>query len=145
MKKFFEINPEQISIDVALLLARIGIAGFMLTHGLPKLMMLFGDAPVQFPGVMGMEPGFSLALAVFAEVVCSILILIGFGTRLATVPLIITMVIAVFYIHAADPFAVKEMGLHYLLVYVVLFLMGSGRFSLDAMLVTKQRAVVNAY
>ena len=137
MKKFFEVNTDQISIDMALLIARVGIAGFMLTHGLPKLMMLLGDAPVQFPGVMGMGPEFSLFLTVFAEVICSVLILIGLGTRFAAIPLIFTMVVAVFYIHAADPFANQEMGLHYLLVYVLLFLLGSGKFSLDAVVVDK--------
>ena len=116
----------------------------MLTHGLPKLMMLFGEGPIQFPGVMGMGPELSLALAVFAEVLCSILIIVGLGTRLASIPLIVTMVIAVFYIHAADPFAVQEMGLHYLLAYVVLLLLGSGKFSLDALLVKRNAAAVKA-
>ena len=144
MKKLFNIYPDHNSIDVALLVARIGIAGFMLTHGLPKLMMLFGDAPVQFPGIMGMGPEFALVLTVLAEVVCSILILLGLGTRLATIPLIFTMAVAVFYVHAADPFATQEMGLLYLLMYTTLFFLGSGKFSLDAALVKKQPVPVRA-
>lgn len=144
MKKLFNIYPDHNSIDVALLVARIGIAGFMLTHGLPKLMMLFGDAPVQFPGIMGMSPEFALVLTVLAEVVCSILILVGLGTRLATIPLIFTMAVAVFYVHAADPFATQEMGLLYLLMYTTLFFLGSGKFSLDAALVKKQPVPVRA-
>ena len=107
MKKLFKIEPDPNYVDIALLITRIGVSAFMLTHGLPKLMMLFGEGPVQFPGVMGMGPELSLALAVFAEVLCSILIIVGLGTRLASIPLIVTMVIAVFYIHAADPFAVQ--------------------------------------
>ena len=144
MKKLFNIYPDHNSIDVALLVARIGIAGFMLTHGLPKLMMLFGDAPVQFPGIMGMSPEFALVLTVLAEVVCSILILVGLGTRLATIPLIFTMAVAVFYVHAAEPFATQEMGLLYLLMYTTLFFLGSGKFSLDAALVKKQPVPVRA-
>lgn len=144
MKKLFNIDPEPNNIDIALLVARIGVAGFMLTHGLPKLMMLFGEAPVQFPGIMGMSPEFALVLTVFAEVGCSIFILLGLGTRLAAVPLIFTMAVAVFYVHAADPFANQEMGLLYLLVYVTLLFLGSGRFSLDAVLLNKERATVRA-
>ena len=144
MKKLFNIYPDHNSFDVALLVARIGVAGFMLTHGLPKLMMLFGDAPVQFPGIMGMSPEFALVLTVLAEVVCSILILVGLGTRLATIPLIFTMAVAVFYVHAADPFATQEMGLLYLLMYTTLFFLGSGKFSLDAALVKKQPVPVRA-
>lgn len=144
MKKLFKIEPDPNYVDIALLITRIGVSAFMLTHGLPKLMMLFGEGPVQFPGVMGMGPELSLVLAVFAEVLCSILIIVGLGTRLASIPLIVTMVIAVFYIHAADPFAVQEMGLHYLLAYVVLLLLGSGKFSLDALLVKRNAAAVKA-
>src|SRR5690606_6204277 len=144
MKKLFKIEPDPNYVDIALLITRIGVSAFMLTHGLPKLMMLFGEGPVQFPGVMGMGPELSLALAVCAEVLCSILIIVGLGTRLASIPLIVTMVIAVFYIHAADPFAVQEMGLHYLLAYVVLLLLGSGKFSLDALLVKRNAAAVKA-
>ncbi len=145
MKKFFRIDPNPTNLDLALLIARVGISASMLTHGLPKLMMLFGEGPIQFPGVMGMGAELSLVLAVFAEVLCSILIIVGLGTRLASIPLIVTMVIAVFMIHAADPYAVKEMGLLYLLAYVVFFLLGSGKYSVDALLVKRDKAPVTAF
>jgi putative oxidoreductase len=131
MKKLFSVNQNSNTIDMALLVARIGIAGLMLTHGLPKMVQLFSGAPVEFPAVLGLGAQLSLGLAVFAEVFCSLLLLTGFGTRLAVVPLIITMLVAVLSIHAADPFAVKEMAIHYLLVYVVLFFTGSGKYSVD--------------
>jgi putative oxidoreductase len=67
-------------------------------------------------------------------VFCSLFILFGFATRLAVVPLAITMLVAVFMVHAADPFSVKEAALHFLLVYVVLLLSGSGRYSVDYLL-----------
>jgi len=123
MKKLFS-TAHSSATDAALFIARIGIAILMLTHGLPKLEMLLSGGPVQFPPVMGMSPDVSLALAVFAEVGCSVLLLVGLGTRLATVPLIITMLVAVFSIHAADGMDKKEPGLHYLLVYVILLLAG---------------------
>jgi putative oxidoreductase len=123
--------------DLALLVARIAIAVLMLSHGLPKMQLLFSGDPVQFPSVFGMGAGLSLALAVFAEVFCSILILVGFGTRLASIPLIITMLIAVLSIHAADVFAKKELGLFYLAGYVVLFVAGSGKYSVDQLLQPK--------
>jgi putative oxidoreductase len=138
MKKLFSVQKAPQSIDIGILILRISIAFFMLTHGLPKLTMLLSGDPVQFPPVLGLTPEISLGLAVFAEVLCSILILVGFGTRLATIPLIITMLVAVFYIHAADPFAKQEMGLHYLLAYVLLLISGSGRYSVDNLISQKQ-------
>lgn len=137
MKKIFSVNDTSNATDIALLIARVGIAALMLTHGIPKLMMLLSGAPVQFPPVMGMSAEISLGLAVFAEVFCSVFLLAGFATRLAVLPLIITMLVAVIFIHAADPVAVKESALHYLLVYIVLLFAGSGKYSIDYLLQSK--------
>src|SRR5690606_18610297 len=124
------------NLSIALLILRVGAGGLMLIHGIPKLQMLF-SGEIQFPGVMGLSPTISLILAVFSEVLCSLLILIGLKTRLATIPLILTMLIAVFMIHASDPFAKQELGLLYLFLYILLFLLGSGKFSVDALMQKK--------
>ena len=131
------VNNTSATTDSALLIARLGIAALMLIHGIPKMMMLFSGAPVQFPAVMGMPAELSLALTVFAEVVCSVFILAGFATRMATMPLIITMLVAVFVIHGAEPFSKQEPALYYLLVYVVLLIAGSGKYSIDYLLQSK--------
>lgn len=134
MKKLLNVNNTNTATDVALLVARVGIAALMLSHGIPKLVMLFSGASVQFPPVLGMSPTAALSLTVLAEVGCSILLLAGFATRLAVIPLAITMLVAVFMIHAADPFAKKEPALQYLLVYLVLLFAGSGKYSFDYLL-----------
>lgn len=138
MKKIISVGKTTASTDLALLVARTGIAALMLTHGIPKLLLLFSGAPVQFPPVLGMSAALSLGLTVYAEVVCSFLILVGFATRLATIPLIITMLVAAFLIHAADPFAKQEPALQYLLVYVILLFAGSGKYSIDYLLQGKR-------
>src|SRR5690554_1852551 len=138
MTRLLTTEVKQTQLDVALLALRIGIAAMMLVHGLPKLQMLLSGDVSQFPSVLGLGSGLSLTLATMAEVLCSILILVGLGTRLASIPLLITMLVAVLIVHAADPFAAQELGLLYLMGYVVLLLLGGGRFSLDALL-TKER------
>ena len=70
MNKILNVNKAGSFTDIALLVARAGIAAFMLTHGIPKLVMLFSGGPIQFPPVMGMSPELSLGLEVFAEVFC---------------------------------------------------------------------------
>ncbi|UZH55610.1 DoxX family protein [Salinimicrobium tongyeongense] len=132
---FFNRNYTNIQVDVVLLLLRIGVGAMMLVHGLPKLELLMAGGEVQFPGVMGMNPTLSLILAVFAEFFCSILLILGLTTRFATIPLMITMLVAVFVIHANDPFANQELGLHYLLTYLALLILGAGKFSVDAFLI----------
>jgi putative oxidoreductase len=131
MKQLLSVEHKYQVIDLALLGVRISIGVLMLVHGLPKLGMLMSGGQVQFPGIFGLSSELSLTLAVFAEVLCSVLIMVGLGTRLAVIPLIFTMLVAVILIHAADPFGMKELALLYLLVYVVLLASGSGRYSLD--------------
>ena len=137
LKNIFDVKNNSISSDVVQLIVRIGIAALMLTHGIPKMAKLFSGEPVMFPDVLGMGAHLSLTLAVFAEVFCSVFVLVGFGTRLATIPLILTMLVAVFVIHFADPFSKKEMGLLFLLVYIFLLNAGSGKYSIDALISAK--------
>lgn len=130
MKTLINFNNSTARTDLAVLFLRIVIGVLMLTHGIPKLISLV-SGEIQFPGLFGLSPALSLALAVFAEVICSVLILFGLGTRLATIPLMFTMLVAVFYIHAADPLATKEVAILYLLAYVILFFTGSGKYSVE--------------
>ncbi len=138
MMKLFSTEYSAKSVNLSLLIMRIGIALLMLTHGIPKIAKLSED-PVQFMDLLGLGATFSLCLAIFGEVVCSLLVMLGLGTRLAVIPSMITMLVAVFHVHIADPFVKQEMGLHYLLTYTVLFIMGSGRYSLDHYLFSKNR------
>ena len=130
MKKLFGTGYNAKNTDAAMLIARVGIALLMFTHGIPKIAK-FSETPVQFMDFLGLGATVSLCLAIFAEVVCSLLIMLGLGTRLAVIPPVITMLVAVLHVHSSDPFVKQELGLHYLLTYTVLFIMGSGRYSID--------------
>ena len=138
MKRLLHTGTNETYLDLLSLILRLSIAAFMLTHGLGKLNLLFSGTEIQFPDPMGLGATFSLGLAVFAEVVCSILIGLGLATRLASIPLIATMLVAVFIVHGADPFAKKEFALLYLLIYLVIWVIGSRKFSLDYLLLKKK-------
>jgi len=119
---------------VSLLALRLMFGGSMLlAHGLGKLEKFEGMHET-FPDPMGVGSTMSLSLVVFAEVVCAGLICLGFLTRLAAFPLVITMAVAIFVIHAEDPFGKKELALAYLVAYLVIFLRGPGKISLDGFL-----------
>lgn len=121
--------------DIARLLLRLVFGLSMIFgHGWPKLMKLTGDGPVDFGDPIGVGPLPSLFLVIFAEVLCAALLVLGWLTRAVTVPLIITMIVAVFIVHATDPFAQMEESILYLCAYLVIFILGPGRYSLDAVL-----------
>ncbi|HPE77948.1 MAG TPA: DoxX family protein [Draconibacterium sp.] len=131
MKNLLSTNINLKSLDLILLLVRITVAAFMLTHGYPKLMKLLAGGEIMFADPFGLGMTFSLVLAVFAEFFCSILVGFGLGTRLATIPLIVTMSVAAFIAHGPDPFGKKELALMYLIIYIFLLFTGSGKFSID--------------
>jgi len=122
------------NIDIALLLLRVTFGGLMLySHGWGKLMTLLGDAPINFADPIGIGMTATLCLAIFAEVICAFLIVIGCLTRAATIPLIVTMLIAIFIVHINDPFSRIEFALLYLAPFIALLLTGAGSYSIDAM------------
>ena len=117
--------------DIGKLILRLGMGGFMLTHGWPKMMKLFAGGPIEFGDPIGLGPTFSLILTVFAEVICSVLLIVGFKTKWAAIPLAFTMFVAAFVVHLEDPFGRKEKALLFLVGYVVIALLGAGKYSLD--------------
>lgn len=118
--------------DFALLIFRATISAFMLFgHGLGKLNRLFSGEEIKFFDPIGLGSVVSLSFAVLAEFFAAALIILGLFTRLSSITLIITMFVAGFIYHADDPFRTQEKALMYLVSYIMLFLTGPGKFSLQ--------------
>jgi putative oxidoreductase len=126
-------STKPFALDLGLLLIRLAVSGFMLTHGYPKLVH-FAERAERFSDPLGIGSTASLSLVVFAEFFCSILLFLGLFTRFALVPLMVTMAVVVFVVHGDDPFGDKEKALLFLIPYLGLFLTGPGHWSLDRML-----------
>lgn len=118
-------------IDLGLLILRISSSVMLLTHGIPKFQKLIAGGEIEFGDPIGIGPAPSLFLAVIGELVCPILIIIGFKTRFAAIPSAITMGVAAFIVHATDPFGTKEKALLFLTCFVVIIFLGPGKFSID--------------
>lgn len=131
MKKLLKVDQASNATHIALWIARVATAILMLTHSLPKIEMLFSGEPVQFADPFGLGSAFSLTLSAFAEVICSVFVLAGFATRLAVIPLIINMLVALVHVHGDDSFPNMEIPFHFLMIYIVLLFAGSGKYSVD--------------
>lgn len=119
-----------------ILILRIGSSLLMMRYGFGKLeRYLNGEWGFADPIGIGEEA--TLLLAIFAELLCSLLVLLGLFTRAALIPLILTMLVAFLIIHSDDPFDKKEHPLVFLIPYLTIFLTGPGRFSLDQRLFGK--------
>ena len=121
-------NNLQTHIGLAFL--RIVPSIMLITHGLPKFQKLIsGDFEFGDPIGIGATP--SLFLAVIGEFICPILIIIGFKTRWMAVPPAITMLVAGFIVHSADPFGTKEKAFLFLAFFIAIILLGPGKYSID--------------
>lgn len=131
MKKTYSTNLNLPKVDIGLLVFRFGISALILTHGVPKLIRFFGSEEIAFRDPLGLGEVTTFTFAVFAEFICAVLVLIGLGTRLAVIPLIITMGVVALVVHAPDGFGRQELPLLYLAGFILLFFTGSGKYSLD--------------
>lgn len=116
--------------NIGLAFFRIAISIMMITHGLPKFQKLI-SGNFEFGDPIGIGAAPSLFLAVLGEFICPLLIILGYKTRLVAIPTAITMAVAAFIAHGADPFATKEKALFYLISFITIALVGPGKFSLD--------------
>jgi len=117
--------------DIAFALLRIIPSILMLFHGIPKFQKLINGGEIQFADPIGIGAAPTLFLAVVAEVICPFLIIIGLKTRWAAIPAAITMAIAAFIVHGQDPMQKKELALLYLVIFIVIALVGPGKYSVD--------------
>ena len=122
-KFLFPSRPEGNAFSLFLLALRILFGVLLLLHGVQKWM--------NFSAVSGVGSTMSLGLAIFGEVFCSVGFILGAFYRLAMIPMIFTMGMAFFVIHGNDPFAVKELAFIYLVVFVLMYIAGPGKYSVD--------------
>jgi len=128
--------------DIGLLILRLACGGMLLVgHGWGKLQGYPGNVDT-FADPIGLGNRMSMLGAIFAEVVCSALVIIGLGTRLAALVHVFMFLVAAFIVHADDPFfmgggSAKEPALLYGTAFLSLVFLGPGRVSLDRLLFGK--------
>ena len=130
--RIFSSGNHTTTTSLGLLILRVS-AGLMLSagHGWGKLLE-FSESAATFPDPLGIGHRGSMACTIGAELVCSILVVLGFATRLAALPVAFTMGVIVTMIHTHDPWGKKEFALLYLIPFLLLVFTGAGKYSLDA-------------
>lgn len=134
MKKI--INYRSLDTDVATLALRLIFGGLFIRYGYMKLVS-FDEMLSMFQDIIGIGIKPSLILVIFAEFFCGILVTIGLFTRLAVIPIFITMFVAYFIAHGNDAFDVKALPFVFLLLCIVIFILGGGKYSVDRLLSRK--------
>lgn len=135
IKKLMESND-----SFAPLALRIPIGIIFMAHGAQKLFGWFGGYGLDGTGgwmeSIGLAPGFLMALlAGSSEFFGGLFILLGLLTRLSSVALAFTMIVAIFSVHFANGLFMSnngyEFGLALLAASISLAISGGGKLALD--------------
>lgn len=126
----FPTKSNTTKVSLLLLAVRIIFGILLMNHGIQKWTN-FQELSAVFPDPLGVGSPLSLGLAIFGELACSMAFIIGFLYRLAMIPMVFTMAVAFFVIHGNDPFATKELAFVYLVVFILMYIIGPGKFAVD--------------
>jgi putative oxidoreductase len=108
--------------------------GWGKVHDIPKVTRFFTELGIP-------APGFHAVLVGYSELVCGSLLVLGLFTRLATVPLVVSMIVAIATAKRSELHGLFDLvgfdEFTYLCVLVMIALLGPGPASFDAMIVRK--------
>lgn len=129
MKNLF-INHRSLHTDLGILLLRLIFGcmfmyvGYLKISAYNQMLSMMGDP-------IGIGTELSLILVIFAELFCGFFVAIGLLTRLTVIPILVVMIVVLFVVHIRDQFVMIQLPFVYWLLCFVIFIFGSGRFSLD--------------
>lgn len=148
MKKLFFNSANEINSDLGLLIIRLLIGTLMAFYGFEKLAhfseMAMSDFWMKNVTFLGMSGKIPLALTIFAELICSLLLIIGLFSRFA---LLVLMFCMGYIFLVIFPMSILDKGDNgyqfndafvYFVIYFGLFFTGVGKYSLDAKLFAKE-------
>lgn len=117
-------------VDWALLFLRSSGSLLLLqVHGMPKLLQ-FSEELQRIEDPLGLGAGLTLCLAIFAEVLCPLLILLGVFTRLACLPILVLLLVSLLLVHPQWSLAEGQFGWLLLIIFITLAISGPGAMAL---------------
>ena len=116
-------------VSFLILFVRLFFGALFFMHGLDKLSN-FNVLSDTYPSVVGLGSYTTLMITMFCEFACSLFLMAGLVTRIVLIPMMAAMAVAFFDVHDGM-MPEGELALIYLIVFLVLFMTGPGRYSVD--------------
>ncbi len=134
MKNSFLFPPTigETGTSLFILALRLFFGGMLMTHGFEKWQRLT-ELSTTFPDPFGIGSQYSVLLAIFGELICSLSFIFGFLYRLCMIPMIVTMGFAFFMVHNGS-ISNGELSFIYFVTFILLYLVGPGKYAVDRML-----------
>ncbi|MCK6190585.1 MULTISPECIES: DoxX family protein [unclassified Pseudomonas] len=116
--------------DLGLLFLRVSGALFLLwVHGVPKVLN-YSEQLTLIEDPFHVGATVTLLLAIFAEVVCPVLIVVGVWVRLACLPILAVLLIAMLVVHPQWTLLEGQFGWLLLIIFTSVLIAGPGRLTL---------------
>ena len=122
-------------VSFLILFVRLFFGALFFMHGLDKLSN-FNVLSDTYPSVLGLGSYTTLMITIFCEFACSLFLMAGLVTRIVLIPMMAAMAVAFFDVHDGM-MPGGELALIYLIVFLVLFMTGPGRYSVDYLIARK--------
>ena len=133
MNRFLQLGFLPRNYDLALLVLRVWLGlDLFFKHGIEKVAH-FSRMAAHFPDPVHIGPRLSLMFALLSDAICSLLVVLGLGTRWAALIIVINLAVAFTLVHH---FAVSgphsgELPLVLLGGFIAVLIAGAGRYSVD--------------
>jgi putative oxidoreductase len=133
------VFPAAASFHLTMLVFRVLVSvQLMTTHGLKKLGVGVEQAE-KIPNPLGLPEQLNNYFATAANLFFPVLVILGFFTRLASLPVLAVTMTGYFVLHWNDPLLEKDMPFMYSLSFLLILVLGPGKYSLDYLINKKTR------
>lgn len=129
--------------NFALLFFRIAVSAELIAaHGLKKIGVGIACAEI-VPNPLGLPEFFNQAFATGANLIMPLFIIMGFMTRIASLPILAVTLTGFFVLHFHDPILIRDVPFVYSVCFLLLFCIGPGSYSLDNYLTSKNKITIS--
>ncbi|TRX60560.1 DoxX family protein [Fulvivirga sp. M361] len=132
-----DINPGRLHLSLLAYRVLISLSLFN-THGIKKALN-FEETLAHIPDPLGVGSAASAYFALLANVICPAFIALGLFTRAAIIPVLSITLMGFFVVHISDPWPVKDVPLMYSITFLLLLILGPGKYALDHKLFNQQK------
>jgi putative oxidoreductase len=134
LQRIIDPRPSGRLLDRGLLAFRL-LAGFALlrVHGWEKIANYNAELR-SIPDPFGLGGEVNLAIAIFSDVFCAMLVMVGLFTRLASLSILGTTLVGLLFVHLHDPWHGRDVPMVYSIMFLIILLLGAGKYSLDGAL-----------
>jgi putative oxidoreductase len=131
IQKINALNDKLVPFDYGMFFFRTFVSvQLVVVHGLKKIGIGTGIAEA-VPNPFNLPVEFNKMFAITANLIFPLFVIIGWYTRLATIPILSVTLIGYFVVHWGDPLLMSDIPFMYSLSFLFIACCGAGKFSID--------------